>query len=143
MGDTMDTIADTLNIEPKEISRPIRTKTLVPNSVDEFTKKCMNDRIEDFTDVRDNIRNLIAEVEMVIGDAVIDVRTDPSARKYEAFCQLIQVYANANQQLLKMHEPLQKSNIGDSENHNPPSVNNVVFVGTSDGLLDQIKTHIR
>jgi hypothetical protein len=138
-----DMIAETLGVEPREIDRPMKVKTLVPKTPDEFTQKCMNDRIEDFTDVRDNIRNLIAEVEMVIQDAVVDVRTEPSARKYEAFCQLVQVYANANNQLLKMHDPLARSSGGNSDDPNKAAVNNIVFVGTSDGLLDQIKTHIR
>lgn len=132
-------IADALNVEPKEIIRPPKIKSLVPGQ-DAFTQQLLDNKREDYVAVRDNIRNLIAEVEMVIGDAVVEVRSNPSARMYESFCQLVQVFSNINQQLLKMHTTTAEPNQG--EDNQQKSINNVVFVGTSDSLIDQIRNHI-
>lgn len=135
-------IADALGVESKEIMRPSKIQSLVPSTPDEFTKKLIENKMEDYTAVRDNIRNLIAEVEMVVGDAVIETRTNPSARSIEAFCQLVQVYSNINNQLLKMHTATQEASKADNGDGNPnPAINNVVFVGTSDTLIDQIRSN--
>lgn len=134
-------IADTLGIEAREIVRPPKTKSVIPHTQDAFTQQLVENRREDYTEVRDNIKNLIAEVEMVIGDAVVEVRSNPSARMYESFCQLVQVFSNINQQLLKMHEPV-KSDESSGGGDRPP-VNNVVFVGTSDSLIDQVRAYAK
>lgn len=130
-------IFDALNMEPTEITRPEKVHSMVPKDDETFIEQLTVDKKIDYVFVRDNMKNLIAEVDMVINDAVQEVRSNPTPRMYEAFCQLVQVYSNANNQLLKMHTPNeQKPN---KESQPDQKVNNLVFVGTSDSLIDQIK----
>jgi hypothetical protein len=132
-----DTIAEALGVESREIIRPDKVRSLVPANQDEFTRQLVENRRSDYTTVRDNIHNLIAEVELVVSDAVVEVRSNPSARLYETFALLVRTYADLNKDLIATSGPPPSEKDPVSEQSSP--VNNVVFVGTSDNLIDHIR----
>lgn len=137
-----DKIAESLGVEPKLFERPKKVTSLVPATSDDFTAMVVANKKEDYVAARDNIRNLIAEVELVVSDAVDEVRSNPSARMYETFALLVKTYADLNKDLIEVSGPQKDSSnqTNDPTTRNP--VNNVVFVGTSDSLIEQIKTHM-
>lgn len=153
MKNSSDSISDALGIERTEGTegtegiegkynvRSPRVISTIPETQDEFTLTLIKNKLEDFTKVRDNIKNVISDVQDVITDAVMEVRTSPSARNYEAFCQLVQVFSNINHQLLKMYEPQSSSDKNQTLERKP--INNVIFVGTNEKLIDHIKSSIR
>lgn len=144
-----DMISQSLGIETKEIKRPEKVTTLVPTTQDAFTAMVVANKKDDYVNARDNIKNLIAEVELVVSDAVDEVRSSPSARMYETFALLVRTYADLQKDLIAISGP-QKDGSSQPNHQNPndpnaeaPRVNNVVFVGTSDALIDQIRTHMK
>lgn len=138
-----DRIAESLGAEPRLFERPKKVTSLVPATPNDFTEMVVANKREDYTVARDNIRNLIAEVELVVSDAVDEVRSNPSARMFETFALLVKTYADLNKDLLSVSGQ-QKDEQKPSSPTDPKSpVNNIVFVGTSDALIDQIKTHVR
>lgn len=137
-----DKIAESLGVEPKLIERPKKVTSLVPSTPDDFTAMVIANKKEDYVAARDNIRNLIAEVELVVSDAVDEVRSNPSARMFETFSTLVKTYADLNKDLLTISGPQKDSPSQTNEPSQRSPVNNVVFVGTSDSLIDQIKTHM-
>jgi hypothetical protein len=138
-----DKIADSLGVEPKLFERPKKMTSLVPAAPSDFTAMVVANKKEDYVAARDNIRNLIAEVEMVVSDAVDEVRSNPSARMYETFALLVKTYADLNKDLIAVSGPQKEGELSQPNEPNARSpVNNVVFVGTSDALIDQIRTHM-
>lgn len=137
-----DKIAESLDVEPKLFERPKKVTSLVPSSPDDFTAMVVSNKRADYVSARDNIKNLIAEVEMVVSDAVDEVRSNPSARMYETFALLIKTYADLNKDLIAVSGPQKDAPNQPPAPHTQTPVNNVVFVGTSDALIDQIKMHL-
>lgn len=137
-----DKIAESLGVEPKLFERPQKVTSLVPATPDDFTSMVVKNKREDYVAARDNIRNLIAEVEMVVSDAVDEVRSNPSARMYETFALLVKTYADLNKDLIEISGPQKSAPAQPDEPTQRSPVNNVVFVGTSDALVEQIKSHM-
>lgn len=134
-----DMIADTLGVEPRIIERPKKYRNNVPATKDEFSKIVAENKKKDYISVRDNLANIIAEVEMVVGDAVEEVRTNPSARLYETFALLVKTYSELNKDLLAVSNDTGSSEKTETNQETRNPINNVVFVGTSESLVDQIK----
>lgn len=137
-----DKIAESLGVEPKLFERPQKVTSLVPVTQDDFTAMVVKNKKEDYVAARDNIRNLIAEVEMVVSDAVDEMRSNPSARMYGTFALLVRTYADLNKDLIEVSGPQKDSPAQPNEANQRSPVNNVVFVGTSDSLIEQIKSHM-
>lgn len=139
-------IAQAFGVENKEMERAPRITTPVPATYDEFTKQMVEHRKLDYGTVRDNLINLLRDMSCVVDTVVDEVRASPSAKMIESFSTLVKTFAEVNKDLLSLTEknvdtkvsPINRSN--ESE-QNP--VNNVIFIGTSDSLIDQIRTHIR
>lgn len=136
-----DVISEILGVEPREIIRPEKVTSLVPKTLDEFTQMLVDNKKADYVRVRDNLTNVIAEVEMVVGDAVTEVRTNPSARMYETFSLLVRTFADLNKDLIglttiSLDKPNPDLGNQDSESNH---ITNAVFVGTSDDLIRNIK----
>lgn len=123
--------------EPRIFNRPSKTTSLVPASKEEYALTIEKNKKKDYIEVRDNIKNLIAEVEMVVSDVVDEVRSRPNARAIETFSLLVKTFADLNKDLLEINEK-NTPNVETNSNQQAP-VNNVVFVGTSDSLVDHIK----
>ncbi len=134
-----DIIAETLNVAPKNIVHADKMNSIVPSDEDEFIKTVADNKKIDYIKVRDNLHNIIDEVSLVVNDAVEEVRSSPSARLYETFALLVKTYAELNKDLLTI-------NTIEPHNHNTSPTtavnNNVMFVGTSDNLIDTIKAKL-
>jgi len=63
----------------------------------------------------------------------------------EVFGNLAKTYTDINKDLISLSEyqaPPKGHNISENE-ENPNPINNVIFVGTSDSLIDQIRRNIQ
>lgn len=127
--------------EPRIFTRPPRTTSLVPSSKEDFALAISENKKQDYVSVRDNIKNLIAEVEMVVSDVVDEVRSRPNARLVETFSLLVKTFADLNKDLLEINGK-STAGIGEPIPSQTP-VNNVVFVGTSESLIDRLKSNLR
>lgn len=138
-------IASAFGVESTELERAPRTTTPIPATYDEFTKQMVEHRKLDYGNVRDNLINLLRDMSCVVDTVVDEVRSNPSARMVESFSTLVKTFAEVNKDLLsltdKNAEP--KTTAGHSNDPENSPVNNVIFIGTSDSLIDQIRTHIR
>lgn len=138
-------IADAFGIEEKQIERASRIQNQVPSSQDALTKQMIENRCQDYTTARDNIINLLQDVGQVINGAIDQVLTTPTARMLEVFGNLAKTYTDINKDLISLSEyqaPPKGHNILENE-ENPNPINNVIFVGTSDSLIDQIRRNIQ
>ena len=135
-------IAQAFGVEETPLERPERIVSQVPATLDEFTKQLVENKKKDYTQARDNIVNLLRDFQSVVDVAIEEARSNPSARIIEAFSNLAQTYASINKDLIAISDV--KEEKARSESLDTPSpVNNVVFVGTSDNLIDQIRKTIK
>jgi hypothetical protein len=126
-------------VEGKELIRPPKKRSKIPATKEALASKQENQWVEDYTEVRDNIKDAIANVDIVFQNAVDEVSANPSARMLETFSLLVKTYSDLNKDLLSIHQSSAKpesKNGGDQ----PSTVNNnAVFVGDSDSLVDMIR----
>jgi hypothetical protein len=129
-----------------------------PNSVGEILQASKNNlnqsenKISDFdvdyTEVRDNLKNLISKGSAAI-DGILHVASEgDSPRAYEVVGQLIKSVADANKDLIELHKKIKEITDTSVTNNNQTQtkIDNAIFVGsTADlqkmlrGQLDQIK----
>lgn len=138
-------IAQAFGVENKEMERAPRITSPVPATYDEFTKKLVEDRKNDYGTVRDNLLNLLKDMECVVDTAIDEVRSNPSARMIESFSTLVKTFSEVNKDLLSLTEgnTEQKKAPISSEDSSSNPVNNVIFIGTSDSLIDQIRSQMK
>ena len=138
-------IAQAFGVENKEMERAPRITSPVPATYDEFTKKSVEDRKNDYGTVRDNLLNLLKDMECVVDTAIDEVRSNPSARMIESFSTLVKTFSEVNKDLLSLTEgnTEQKKAPISSEDSSSNPVNNVIFIGTSDSLIDQIRSQMK
>lgn len=134
-------IANAFGVESTGIERPPKVTTAVPATYDEFTKQLVEHRKNDYGTVRDNLINLLKDMECVVDTVIDEVRSNPSARMIESFSTLVKTFSEVNKDLLslteKSGEPKTASNHSNDTENKP--VNNVIFIGTSDSLIDRIR----
>ena len=139
-------IAQAFGVENKEMERAPRITSPVPATYDEFTKRLVEDRKNDYSTVRDNLLNLLKDMECVVETAIDEVRSNPSARMIESFSTLVKTFSEVNKDLLSLTDKSTDTKASPSsrpnETDNNP-VNNVIFIGTSDSLIDQIRSQIK
>ena len=129
-----------------------------PNSVGEILQASKNNlnqsenKISDFdvdyTEVRDNLKNLISKGSAAI-DGILHVASEgDSPRAYEVVGQLIKSVADANKDLIELHKKIKEITDTSVTNNNQTQtkIDNAIFLGiTADlqkmlrGQLDQIK----
>lgn len=140
-----DKIAEAFGVEPTEIIRPSKIKNQVPATYDEFTKQLVENRKNDYGTVRDNLINLLKNIENVVDTAIDEVRSNPSARMFESFSSLVKTFSEINKDLISLSdknaEPKESGTRSNDLEQKP--LNNVIFIGTSDSLIDQIRENIR
>lgn len=136
-------IANAFGTEPTELERAPRITSPVPATYDEFTKQLVEHRKNDYGTVRDNLINLLKDMESVVDTAIDEVRSNPSARMIESFSTLVKTFSEVNKDLLSLTDKTgEQRAVIDHPNENQP-VNNVIFIGTSDSLIDQIRSQIK
>lgn len=138
----MNKIAEAFGLETpssNDITYKERIVNTVPETYDEFTNQLIKNKQADYTCVRDNLLNLINDFQQVVEVAVEETRANPSARLIEAFSSLTKTYADINKDLLSVSEI--KNDL--SEKKDNTVVNNAIFVGTSDSLIEQIRRNIK
>ena len=161
-----DTIAEALNMESREMKAldfhteedrslfpeekeaqtgrvvNLRPVQVAPTARDqfEFEKQKSENRREDYCQVRANLQSAIEETMLVLGDAASECSSNPSARQFEVFANLVKTYADINKDLLDIHgeEAKAAKSVQDNEGQ-PGQVNNVLFAGNSDDLVDLIR----
>lgn len=136
----VDSIADSLNVAPKEVTLPVKKKTSSPKNVQDFTIILEKNKFDDYTKIRDNISHLLNLVEGVLDETVIEARSNISPRIVEALCQLVNVYLQANDKMLDITKDLEKKDVSPDEQNGIGTINNVIFSGTRESLLDFIKS---
>lgn len=139
-------IANAFGVETPELERAPRITTPVPATYDEFTKQMVEHRKADYGTVRDNLLNVLKDMECVVDTAVDEVRSNPSPRMIESFSTLIKTFAEVNKDLLSLTDKNTDSKAASTNrpsDSNDSPVNNVIFIGTSESLVDQIRSHIR
>jgi hypothetical protein len=140
-----DQIANAFGVETTELERAPRIVSPVPATYDEFTKQLVEHRKTDYGTVRDNLLNLLKDMECVVDTVVSEVRSNPSARMIESFSALVKTFAEVNKDLLSLTDKNSETRTTSNHSNEPdqPPVNNVIFIGTSDSLIDQIRSQIR
>ena len=137
-----DQIAQAFGVEETPLERPERIVSQVPATLDEFTKQLVENKKKDYTQARDNIVNLLRDFQSVVDVAIEEARSNPSARIIEAFSNLAQIYASINKDLIAISDVKEERTRSESVDTSSP-INNDVFVGTSDNLIDQIRKTIK
>lgn len=138
-----DKIAEVFGVEPKEVLVLPRISNQVPATMDDLTKQMVENRKRDYVSARDNILNLLQDMGQVVAGAVEQVLTTPSARMIEVFGSLAKTYADINKDLIALTEvPASGKTPSETDPQTSP-VNNVIFVGTSDSLIDQIRKNLK
>lgn len=138
-----DKIAEVFGIESKEVLVLPRISNQVPATMDDLTKQMVENRKKDYVAARDNILNLLQDMGQVVAGAVEQVLTTPSARMIEVFGNLAKTYAEINKDLISLTEVQSQAKPQSEIDPQSPPVNNVIFVGTSDSLIDQIRKNIK
>lgn len=139
----IDKIAETLNARSTELERVEKQCSLVPKDDEEFELVVSDNKIKDYTKVRDNLINIIDETELVVEAAADEVKTNPSARMFETYATLIRTYADINKDLLEISGGVKSTSKPKEQPNNPGNVNNLVFVGSSDSLIDTIRSALK
>lgn len=134
-------IAQTFGIETKEIEKTTKISSPVPATYDEFTQQLITHRKTDYIAVRDNLINLLKDMENVVDTVIDEVRSNPSARMVESFSTLVKTFSEVNKDLLSLtdNKTDSKQTIKNTSENDQNPVNNVIFIGTSDSLIDTIK----
>ena len=138
----MSNIAQTFGVLQDEpvIENENRITTPVPVNSEEFSKQLVENKKKDYHTARDNLLNLLQDVQKVVRSTAVDVVVSPTDKMVQAFANLSKIYAEINKDLISIsnnapeNKTQQKTN---DDNH--PVNNNVIFVGTSDSLIDHIK----
>lgn len=138
----IDKISETLNTHPMQTIRPEKHHSMVPSDEESFDLVVLENRVKDYTKIRDNLINIIDETELVVEAAADEVKTNPSARMFETYAALIKTYADINKDLLEISGGI-KSASKPKEQPGNGNVNNLVFVGSSDSLIDTIRSAIK
>lgn len=138
-------IANAFGVETTELERAPRIVSPVPATYDEFTQQLVHHRKTDYVTVRDNLLNLLQDMECVVSTVVDEVRSNPSARMVESFSTLVKTFAEINKDLLSLTEKTSDTKTPSRSATEPDQspVNNVIFIGTSDSLIDQIRSQIK
>lgn len=138
-------IANAFGVESTELERAPRITSPVPATYDEFTKQLVEHRKNDYGTVRDNLLNLLKDMESVVDTVVDEVRSNPSARMIESFSTLVKTFSEINKDLLSLTDKTgeQRTVINHSNDTENKPVNNVIFIGTSDSLIDQIRGQMK
>lgn len=135
-------IADTFGIETNEITLAPKITNAVPATLDDFTKKVAENKKTDYISARDNVINLLQDMEQIIKRSVEETIANPSARMIESFSTLVKTFSEINKDLLSLTDKSSETNKVSTQVNEDSKVNNVIFVGTSDSLIEQIRKNI-
>ena len=130
-------IASELGIEDSKEIQETKEQSII--SLDDFSNRLIENRMNDYIIARDNILNLLEEVKEVISNTVLEIKSSSSASMVGVFSNLAKIYTDINKDLLNISES--KHIESKEQQNNKPQQNNVVFIGTSDSLIDNIKNN--
>jgi len=135
-------IAQTFGVEIEKTEKTPKQVSSVPATYDEFTKQLIEHRQKDYGTVRDNLHNLLKDMVNVVDDVMDEVKSNPSARMIESFSTLVKTFSEINKDLLSLTDKSSETNKVSTQVNEDSKVNNVIFVGTSDSLIEQIRKNI-
>ena len=138
-------ITEAFGLEYREVERPPRIISSPPQTISDFKKSLIENKRKDYTIARDNLLNLLQDMSIVVDKAVESVVSDPSARMFESFSTLVRTFSDVNKDLLSLNadekEEVNKQASESSSDDDRKQTNNIIFVGTSDTLIDRIKEY--
>lgn len=139
-----DIIAETLGVEPKELSTLNNKNNQLVEQNEQFTQSLIENKKDDYKFVRENLTNLIKETEYVVSEAINSAKSVPVPAMLEVLSGLIRSYASLNKDLMSLTNSVSfPKNTEDSlpQEQVRTTNNNVIFIGTSDSLINQIKAN--
>jgi hypothetical protein len=139
-----DNLENYLNINKEktknEVTRKPPVEIVVSDEVRE-NKKIL-DQNKDYSEVRDNLKNIIG-TGLVAIDGILAVASEGEApRAYEVVSQLIKSVTDANKDLIGLHKQM-KDIDEDSGRPRGPVTNNSIFVGSTKELQKLVKTNFK
>jgi hypothetical protein len=134
--DTEEKISEALNIEPQVVEGEIIQRE--PREIQ--TGETGLDLKKDYRSVRTNLHDIIDRGNCAI-DGILQVASEgESPRAYEVAAQMIKTVADANKDLIELHEKMKKIR-SDTPQAQRNVTNNSLFVGSTKELQDLVKTH--
>ena len=129
-------ISEALEIEPEVIDAEIvrREPREIQTTGDSIDLK------RDYRSVRTNLHDIIDRGNDAI-DGILQVASEgESPRAYEVAAQMIKTVADANKDLIELHEKMKKIR-SDTPESQKNITNNSLFVGSTKELQDLVKDH--
>lgn len=130
-----DIISQNFDIQPLDIfsKKHISKK---PKDNKELLEIIESNNITDYVYARDNILNILSNLDIITLDLFNELRMNPNPKLVDSISNLIKVYIEANQNLLKLPKQLSNKN---EKSDTTPIVNQPVFVGTTEDLINSLK----
>ncbi|MBC8442922.1 MAG: terminase [Proteobacteria bacterium] len=140
-------ISDALNIEHEiidvDVMNPIENKEIVrsPNPEKANIKQVHLEK--DYTDVRDNLKDIIDKGNVAI-DGILEVASEgETARAYEVVSQLIKTVSEANKDLIGLHKQMKDIKKEEINLHQHNTTNQSIFVGSTSELQKLVKNNVK
>lgn len=137
---SFDFIDKALDISRREDPPVEKKKELtVPKTNKELEELKDKHRKEDYIKTRENTLTLLDNMIDVIEGAATEIKAAPSARFFETFALLAKTFYDINKDFQETSLGKVSSDESDPEEKKPSTMNNFIFNGTSENLLDALK----
>ena len=129
-------ISEALNVDPPDVEGEIIRRE--PREI-QTTGESL-DLMKDYRSVRTNLHDIIDRGNNAI-DGILEVASEgESPRAYEVAAPMIKTVADANKDLIELHEKMKKIR-SDMPQTQKNVTNNSLFVGSTKELQDLVKDH--
>lgn len=136
MTSNTDPLAQSLNLIPY-VEDDIKLPTITDNnSVEKL--------VDDFETARSNIESVLKQGSEAMMESLAVLKGSQHPRAIEAFSSLMGTVVEANKQFLEIQRTvreIKKEDVGTNKEDGPKTVNNNLFVGTTEEVLNLIKNN--
>jgi hypothetical protein len=133
------------NIEEQKQPESIGELINIPKQEIQISSNKQEDLNVDYTTVRQNLKELISKGNTAI-EGILHVASEgDSPRAYEVVGQLIKTLADANKDLLELHnkvKQIKSENTVTNNNQTQTKIDNAIFVGSTADLQKMLKGQI-
>ena len=135
-----DKLSEVFNSEKLKVSEPTEPYTnLEVISPKEISNEKENPLATDFNTSRSNLHNLLLKGEEALKQSLEIAKQSEHPRAFEVVGNMIKQLADVNQQLLDLHK--QQADVGRIQKTETKTVNNNVFIGSTNELNKIIKNY--
>lgn len=135
-----DKLSEVFNSEKIKVSEPTEPYTnLEVISPKEIANEKENTIATDFNTSRSNLHNLLIKGEEALKHSLEIAKQSEHPRAFEVVGNMIKQLADVNQQLLDLHK--QQADVGRIQKTETKTVNNNVFIGSTNELNKIIKNY--